>query len=296
VKMQRSTAMRPAQVRAKQPALHIWPYRDTSGWPRMGRYGDALKPDPAGQPVSCGLRRDLQPPLRGGLHARHRRSRRSPSTRSKSSSPNRNWTRKERFIPVCENDEGRQWDDIRIAVIGAGPAGMSCAYYLRTRGYPVTVFEKESRPGGMLLNGIPNFRLEKRCPECRDRYPAQNGRRIPVRDTEVGKDVSIAELRKEGYRAFYIRHRRAGRKAYGCARRRCGRRGDRRGFPAQGCPGSEYKASRATSLWSAAATSPSTWLVLRSAQRTEKSPCSASKAAVRCPLPLTKRRMPQRKA
>ncbi len=46
-------------------------------------------------------------------------------------------------------------------MIGAGPAGLSAAYYLRKDGYPVTVFEKESRPGGMLLNGIPSFRLEK---------------------------------------------------------------------------------------------------------------------------------------
>jgi NADPH-dependent glutamate synthase beta subunit-like oxidoreductase len=65
------------------------------------------------------------------------------------------------FVPVCDNMDGNQWDDYKIAVIGAGPAGLSAAYWLRTEGYPVTVFEKESRPGGMLMNGIPNFRLEK---------------------------------------------------------------------------------------------------------------------------------------
>ena len=64
------------------------------------------------------------------------------------------------YTVICENGEGKQWDDFKIAVIGAGPAGLSAAYYLRTEGYPVTVFEKESRPGGMLLNGIPNFLLE----------------------------------------------------------------------------------------------------------------------------------------
>jgi NADPH-dependent glutamate synthase beta subunit-like oxidoreductase len=110
---------------------------------------------------------------------------------------------KELFIPVCENDEGRQWDDIRIAVIGAGPAGMSCAYYLRTKGYPVTVFEKESRPGGMLLNGIPNFRLEKDVLNAEIDILRKMGVEFRC-GTEVGKDVSIAELRKEGYRAFYI--------------------------------------------------------------------------------------------
>ena len=65
-----------------------------------------------------------------------------------------------RYVPLCENHEGKQFEQ-KIAVIGAGPAGMSAAYYLRTKGYPVTVFEKEKRPGGMLLNGIPSFRLEK---------------------------------------------------------------------------------------------------------------------------------------
>lgn len=64
-----------------------------------------------------------------------------------------------RFVPLCENHEGKQFTQ-KIAVIGAGPAGMSAAYYLRTKGYPVTIFEKESRAGGMLMNGIPSFRLE----------------------------------------------------------------------------------------------------------------------------------------
>ena len=65
-----------------------------------------------------------------------------------------------RYIPETENHEGKFFEE-KIAVIGAGPAGMSAAYYLREKGYPVTVFEKEKRPGGMLLNGIPSFRLEK---------------------------------------------------------------------------------------------------------------------------------------
>ena len=43
----------------------------------------------------------------------------------------------------------------------SGPAGLSAAYYLCMNGYPVTVFEKEERPGGMLMNGVPNFRLDK---------------------------------------------------------------------------------------------------------------------------------------
>jgi NADPH-dependent glutamate synthase beta subunit-like oxidoreductase len=109
-----------------------------------------------------------------------------------------------RFIPVCENDEGKQWgDDYKIAVIGAGPAGMSCAYYLRTRGYTVTVFEKEKRAGGMLLNGIPNFRLEKNVLEAEIAILKEMG--VDFRfNTEVGKDISLETLRRDGYKAFYV--------------------------------------------------------------------------------------------
>ena len=58
----------------------------------------------------------------------------------------------------------------KIAVIGAGPAGLSCAFYLAIDGYKVTVFEKQKALGGMLTLGIPSFRLGKRCSKCRNRY------------------------------------------------------------------------------------------------------------------------------
>lgn len=107
-----------------------------------------------------------------------------------------------RYVPLCENHEGKQFDQ-KIAVIGAGPAGMSAAYYLRTKGYPVTVFEKEKRPGGMLLNGIPSFRLEKSVIEAE----IDVLRRMNVEfrcGVEVGRDITIPQLREEGYRAFYV--------------------------------------------------------------------------------------------
>ena len=106
-----------------------------------------------------------------------------------------------RFIPKCENHEGKQFEQ-KIAVIGAGPAGMTAAYYLRTRGYPVTIFEKESRPGGMLTNGIPSFRLEKSVIDAEISILKEMGVSF-VFHTEVGKDVTIPQLRKQGYRAFY---------------------------------------------------------------------------------------------
>ena len=109
-----------------------------------------------------------------------------------------------RFIPVCEKDDGGMWGpDYRMAVIGGGPAGLSCAYYLRTRGYDVTVFEKESRMGGMMTNGIPNFRLEKNIVNAEISILQEMG--IEFRTgVEVGKDVTIQQLREQGYKAFYI--------------------------------------------------------------------------------------------
>ena len=106
-------------------------------------------------------------------------------------------------IPRCENMEGTEWTDIKIAVIGAGPAGLSAAYYLRTEGYPVTVFEKEQRPGGMLMNGIPSFRLEKDVLEGEIDIIRRMGAEIRC-GVEVGKDVTLDELRAQGYKAFYI--------------------------------------------------------------------------------------------
>ncbi len=109
-----------------------------------------------------------------------------------------------RYIPLCETDHGGMWGpDYKMAIIGGGPAGLSCAYYLRERGYDVTVFEKESRPGGMLMNGIPNFVLQKDVLDAEIDVLRQMGVEFRC-NTEVGKDVTIADLRHEGYKAFYL--------------------------------------------------------------------------------------------
>lgn len=109
-----------------------------------------------------------------------------------------------RYIPLCETDHGGMWgEEYKMAIIGAGPAGLSCAYYLRERGYDVTVFEKESRPGGMLMNGIPNFVLEKEILEAEIDVLKQMGVVFQC-NTEIGKDITIQQLREQGYKAFYL--------------------------------------------------------------------------------------------
>ena len=103
-----------------------------------------------------------------------------------------------RFIPAKKHDYGKP-----VAVIGSGPAGLSCAYYLAEDGYKVTVFEKLSRPGGMLTVGIPSFRLEKNVVEAEIDILKEMGVVFKT-NTEVGKDVSLDDLRKQGFKACYL--------------------------------------------------------------------------------------------
>ena len=107
-----------------------------------------------------------------------------------------------RYIPQMLNYSGKPFPE-KIAVIGAGPAGMSAAFYLKRSGYPVTVFEKEKRPGGMLLNGIPSFRLEKDVIEAEIDVLRSMGVEFRC-GIEVGRDTTIEKLRREGYKAFYV--------------------------------------------------------------------------------------------
>lgn len=107
-----------------------------------------------------------------------------------------------RYVPEMLNQTGKPFAE-KIAVIGAGPAGMTCAFFLAQKGYPVTVFEKNKKPGGMLLMGIPAFRLEKDVVEAEIEVLRQMGVEFRC-GVEVGKDITLAQLRGQGYKAFYI--------------------------------------------------------------------------------------------
>ena len=104
-----------------------------------------------------------------------------------------------RYIPKKLYDHS----DKKIAVIGAGPAGISCAYYLATDNYQVTVFDKNEQPGGMLRYGIPSFRLEKPVLDAEIEVLKELGVEFKC-GVEVGKDVTIQQLRDQGYDAFYL--------------------------------------------------------------------------------------------
>ena len=110
---------------------------------------------------------------------------------------------KNRYIPpIIPPTTGRLFTE-KIAIIGGGPAGLSCAFYLVEKGYHPVVFEKNERPGGMLVYGIPSFKLEKEVVDAEIEIIRQMGVEIRC-GVEVGKDITLDQLRGEGYQAFYI--------------------------------------------------------------------------------------------
>lgn len=108
-----------------------------------------------------------------------------------------------RFIPKKVVPALKGFFPEKIAIIGGGPAGLSCAFYLAEKGYSPTLFEKNPKAGGMLVYGIPSFKLEKDVVQAEIDIIEAMGVEIRT-GVEVGKDVTIEDLRKEGYKAFYI--------------------------------------------------------------------------------------------
>lgn len=105
----------------------------------------------------------------------------------------------ERFIPVKKHD----YSEKKMAVVGSGPAGLSCAYFMAVDGYPVTVFEKEEKLGGMLTLGIPAFRLEKDVIQAEIEILKELGVEFKT-GVEIGKDITIENLREQGYDGIYL--------------------------------------------------------------------------------------------
>ena len=108
-----------------------------------------------------------------------------------------------RYIPkkIVPSQKGEFTE--KVAIIGAGPAGLSCAYYLALKGYKPTIFEKSKYPGGMLRYGIPSFVLENNVIDAEIEIIKELGVEIKC-GVEVGKDITLDELRGQGYKAFYI--------------------------------------------------------------------------------------------
>ena len=108
-----------------------------------------------------------------------------------------------RYVPKPIIPSLRGGFDEKIAIIGSGPAGLSCAYYLALTGYKPTIFEKNEEPGGMLRYGIPSYKLEKDLLKAEIDIIKEMGVEIRC-GVEVGRDITIDQLREQGYKGFYV--------------------------------------------------------------------------------------------
>ena len=103
-----------------------------------------------------------------------------------------------RYVPeIKERKEGK------VAVIGSGPAGLSCAYYLAIKGYKATIFEKLPVAGGMLSVGIPEYRLPKDIIQAEIQVIKDMGVEIKT-GVDIGKEITIGQLREEGFKAIFM--------------------------------------------------------------------------------------------
>lgn len=103
-----------------------------------------------------------------------------------------------RFVPEKYYTYGE-----KIAVIGAGPAGLTAAYYLSILGHSVTIYDKNEQPGGMMTYGIPSFRLNKTLVNAEIDILRELGVEFKC-GVNVGEDVTIPELREQGFKGFFV--------------------------------------------------------------------------------------------
>ena len=133
-----------------------------------------------------------------------------------------------RYIPPKVVPRVQGEFDEKIAIVGAGPAGLSCAFYLAEKGYRPVVFERHARPGGMLAYGVPSYKLSRATIQAEVDVIEAMGVEFRY-GVEVGRDVTLDELREEGFRAFYV--------AIGC------QAGRLPGIPGEDAPGAETAVS-----------------------------------------------------
>jgi NADPH-dependent glutamate synthase beta subunit-like oxidoreductase len=103
-----------------------------------------------------------------------------------------------RYVPRIKDQK-----EEKVAIVGSGPAGLTCAYYLAQEGYQVTIFEKASVLGGMLTTGIPSYRLPRGIVEAEIQLIRDMGVTMKT-GVEIGIEITIEQLRKEGFQAFFI--------------------------------------------------------------------------------------------
>jgi len=116
----------------------------------------------------------------------------------------------ERFLADLDMKEDRRYmpeikarKKEKVAIVGSGPAGLTCAYYLAQEGYKVTIFEKGPVLGGMLTMGIPSYRLPRKIVEAEIQLIRDMGVTMKT-GVEVGKDKTVGQLRQDGFNAFFI--------------------------------------------------------------------------------------------
>ena len=97
----------------------------------------------------------------------------------------------------------KKTNGIKVAVIGSGPSGLTCSFYLSKKGYEVTVFEKESVIGGMLALGIPEYRLPRKILKADLDYIKSAGMEIKT-DSALGEDYTIDGLLEQGYKSVFL--------------------------------------------------------------------------------------------
>jgi NADPH-dependent glutamate synthase beta subunit-like oxidoreductase len=105
---------------------------------------------------------------------------------------------KKRYVPEMKPKKRE-----KVAIVGSGPAGLTCAYYLAQEGYKVTIFEKARVLGGMLTAGVPSYRLPRNIVEAEIKMICNMGVAMKT-GVEVGKDKTIAQMRKDGFKAFFL--------------------------------------------------------------------------------------------